>query len=170
MLLLEFLIFAAIVVFGLLKGRQEASKSRLGFSYALLPRLLTPAEERFLRVLSDVTRDRYFLACKVRVADVLKPQPYSHAAFNKISAKHFDFVLCDQSATRPLLVIELDDASHAQASAQARDAVKDAACRAAALPLLRVPVQARYDPAYLQKRISETISSPPLDSYIKHKV
>ncbi len=115
-------------------------------------------------VSGDVTRDRYFLACQVRMADVLDARPYSHAAFHRISSKHFDFVLCDPATTRPLMVIELDDSTHRRADAQARDAFKDAACRAAGLPILRVPVQPGYDPAYLQKRISETIFPSTLDS------
>jgi hypothetical protein len=53
--------------------------------------------------------------------------------------------------------IELDDPTHRRADAQARDAVKDAACHAARFPLLRVPVPSEYDKAYLQKRIAETI-------------
>lgn len=82
MLLIEFLVFAAIVVFGLLKGKQEAAGLRLGFSYIVHSRLLMPTEQRFWRV----------------------------------------------------------------------------------------PVQANYDPAYMQKRITETISCPTLDSHANPKV
>lgn len=157
MLLLEAIIVIAFVVVAFLKAKQEAGKSHASFSYATQARLLTTNEDRFRRVLSEVTGDRYFLACQVRMADVLDARPYSQAAFNKISRKHFDFVLCDPATTRPLMAIELDDSTHRRAEAQARDSVKDAACRAARFPLLRVPVQAQYDAAYLQKRISETI-------------
>ena len=167
MLLLEFLVFVAIVVAAYFKAKQEANKPRPSLPYVTQARLLTTNEERFRRVLSDVARDRYFLACQVRMADVLDARPYSHAAFNRISSKHFDFVLCDPATTRPLMVIELDDSTHRRADAQARDAFKDAACRAAGLPILRVPVQPGYDPAYLQKRISETIFPSTLDSRAK---
>ncbi len=158
MLLLEAVIVIVFFVAVFLKARQEA-KHRPHLSYVVQARLLTPTEERFHHVLSQASQGTYHLACKVRVADVLKTQPFSQAAFNKISAKHFDFVLCDKSTTRPVLAIELDDPTHRRAEAQKRDGVKDAACHAANLPLLRVPVQPDYDRAYLQKRIAETINN-----------
>lgn len=159
MLLLEAIIAIVFFVAVFLKARQEVKPSpRL--PYVVQARLLTPMEERFHHVLSQASQGTYLLACKVRVADVLKPQPFSQSAFNKISAKHFDFVLCDKSTTRPVLAIELDDSTHRRAEAQKRDGVKDAACRAARFPLLRVPVQPDYDKAYLQKRIAETIAPP----------
>ncbi len=158
MLLLEAIIVILFFVAVWLKARQEAGKPGLRLPYAVQARLLTPTEERFHHVLSQASQGTYLLACKVRVADVLKTQPFSQSAFNRISRKHFDFVLCDPSTTRPLLAIELDDATHRSADAQKRDAVKDAACRAANLPLLRVPMQSGYDKAYLQKRIGETIN------------
>ena len=170
MLLLEIIAIIAFLVVAFLKAKQEANKPKPILPYVAQARLLTPAEERFWRVLTDVTRTDYLLACKPRMADILKSQPYSHTAFNKISAKHFDFVLCDKNTTRPLLAIELDDASHAKASAQARDAVKDDACRAAQFPILRVPTQPGYDPAYLQKRIAEMIFPTPLDSHANPQV
>lgn len=167
MLLLEAIIVIVFFAAVLLKARQEANKPSPQLPYATQARLLTTNEDRFRRVLSEVTGDRYFLACQVRMADVLDARPYSHAAFNRISSKHFDFVLCDPATTRPLMVIELDDSTHRRADAQARDAFKDAACRAAGLPILRVPVQPGYDPAYLQKRINETIFPSTLDSRAK---
>lgn len=158
MLLLEAVVIIIVVlVAAFLKARQEANKPSPNLPYVTQARLLTPTEERFRHVLAHANQDQYLLVCKPRVADILRTQPFSQTAFNKISSKHFDFVLCDKTTTRPLFVIELDDRSHSQASAQARDAVKDAACRAAGLPFLRVPVQSDYDKAYLQKRIVETI-------------
>lgn len=160
MLLLEAVIIIVFFVAVWLKARQGAGKPELRPPYVVQARLLTPTEERFYHVLSQASQGTYLLACKVRVADVLKTQPFSQSAFNKISAKHFDFVLCDKSTTRPVLAIELDDSTHRRAEAQKRDGVKDAACRAARFPLLRVPVQPDYDKAYLQKRIAETIAPP----------
>ncbi len=161
MLLLEaFVIIIIFFVAAFLRAKQEANKPSPNLPYVTQARLLTPTEERFRHVLAHANQDQYLLVCKPRVADILKTQPFSQTAFNKISAKHFDFVLCDKSTTRPVLAIELDDSTHRQADAQARDAVKDAACHAAKFPILRVPVQSDYDKAYLQKRIAETIALP----------
>ena len=39
---------------------------------------------------------------------------------HRINAKHVDFVLCCPATLRPLLVVELDDASHGRADRQER--------------------------------------------------
>ena len=181
MLLLDVIIIAVLVIAFLKpKTRQKggfkpnfarkANELKPNFPYVTQAGLLTPTEQQFWRVLVSACGDAYLLACKTRVADVLDTQPFDRIAFNRVSQMHFDFVLCAKSTTRPLLVVELDDRSHASASAQGRDGVKDAACRAAGLPILRVPVQAQYDAAYLQKRIAETISPPALDTRPNLKV
>lgn len=132
MLLLEAVVIIIVfLVAAFLKARQEANKPRPNLPYVKEDRLLTPTEERFQNVLSQAGQDQCLLACKPRMADIIKTQPFSQTSFNKISAKHFDFVLCDKSTTRPVIAIELDDPTHRRADAQARDAVKDAACRAA---------------------------------------
>lgn len=69
-------------------------------SYILLPALLTPAERSFYGVLISAVGDSALVFSKVRVADVLKPQKGLdrsnwQRAFNRISSKHFDFVLCN---------------------------------------------------------------------------
>ena len=63
---------------------------------------------------------------KVRVADVLSPvgaQGKSNwqSSFNKISGKHFDFVLCAAGDLSVLCAVELNDQSQRQKSRQARD-------------------------------------------------
>ncbi len=165
MLFLEVVVLIiALLVAAFLKAKQDANKPSPVLPYVVQARLLTPTEERFHLVLAQAGGDRYLLACKPRMADILKTQPPNQSAFNKISAKHFDFVLCDKATTRPLLAVELDDPTHRRSSAQARDAVKDAACHAAQLPILRVPVQSEYDKAYLQKRIAETIGKTSVNN------
>ncbi len=46
---------------------------------------------------------------------------------------------------KPVFGIELDDASHRRSSRQVRDEFVENACKAAGLPLLRVPVQREYN-------------------------
>lgn len=65
-------------------------------------------------------------------------------AFNRISAKHLDFILCDPQSCAVKLAIELDDASHDSAKRQARDTFLDAACQSAGLPLLRIRAARGY--------------------------
>lgn len=55
---------------------------------------------------------------------------------NKVSQLSFDLLICSKDA-KPLLAIEVDDATHDTASARKRDAKKDRACRDAGLKIVR---------------------------------
>jgi hypothetical protein len=44
---------------------------------------------------------------------------------NRIARKHVDYLLCDPGSMRPVLGIELDDASHERAAREARDQFVD---------------------------------------------
>jgi very-short-patch-repair endonuclease len=78
------------------------------------------------------------------------------------SGMHRDFVLADPVRLEVGLVIELDDKSHSGIEAQKRDALKDAALKAAGVPLLRVRVAGRYNTGDLKARIAATLFSAGL--------
>jgi hypothetical protein len=82
------------------KASDPADTALREYSYALRGALLTPAEVRFYHALKEAVGEEFVIFSKVRVADILTPQAGLgqgdwQRAFNKISAKHFDFVLCD---------------------------------------------------------------------------
>jgi ssDNA-binding Zn-finger/Zn-ribbon topoisomerase 1 len=88
---------------------------------------------------------------KVRVADVVEPKPKAglgrsarQTAFNKISAKHFDFLLCDKEDLSVACAIELDDASHNSKRRQERDEFLKKVCEAAGVPLIQIPAKSAY--------------------------
>lgn len=63
--------------------------------------LFTPAERSFLGVLQQAVGNNAAIFAKVRVADIVEPKTglsrsARQKAFNKISAKRFDFLLCDK--------------------------------------------------------------------------
>ncbi len=67
--------------------------------YDLQETLFSPAERSFLGVLDLAVGDQARVFAKVRVADVLTPETGMgkskwQQAFNKISAKHVDYLLC----------------------------------------------------------------------------
>ena len=110
--------------------------------YRLLPVLLSPAEARLAASLTARLPSGYHLLAKPRLADLLTPRaaPGSRSwwrAFNRISAKHLDFVLCD-AAWRPVLALELDDRSHERPDRRRRDRLVEQALARAGLPLLRL--------------------------------
>jgi hypothetical protein len=49
-------------------------------------------------------------------------------AFNKIAAKHFDFLLCDKEDLSVACAIEIDDASHNSKRRQERDEFLKGVC------------------------------------------
>jgi hypothetical protein len=120
--------------------------------------LLSKAERSFFGVLQLAVNGRYIIFTKVRLADLLdiprgteKRQSY----FNRIQAKHIDFVICDKNLLRPLLAIELDDSSHNRADRKTRDNFVDAALAAAGLPILHVRASSGYNTQELTHAIQQ---------------
>ncbi len=136
------------------------------FTYSRQKSLFTQAELAFYRALREAIADRYQVFGKVRVADVLKPQTENRGdwqrAFNKISAKHFDFLLCDRDSLKVLAAVELDDSSHRRIDRVKRDDFLNQAVENAGLPLLRFPVQAIYDIKAIEHHITQTLGQPEL--------
>lgn len=78
--------------------------------------LLTEREYRFFKVLKIIAeRNSLDVLMKIRLADLVKvkdsiPKNEFYKYFNKISAKHIDFALIDE--TKVVILIELDDSTH----------------------------------------------------------
>ena len=123
--------------------------------------LLTAAERSFYEVLCNVTESELHVFPKVRLADLVwmpKGTANRQAHFNRIQSKHVDFVLCDREKLAPVLVIELDDASHEEASRRDRDTFVDTALIAAGLPILHIPAKRAYVPADLAALIEQKLA------------
>lgn len=123
--------------------------------------LLSPAERSFLGVLEQAIGSHYRIYGKVRIADVVETKRGLNAgerqrAFNRIGAKHFDFLLCDRHDLSIVCAIELDDRSHRKSSRQKRDAFVVALCRAVGLPLLNLRASRAYSVPELRAKILET--------------
>ena len=114
--------------------------------YRLRDDFLSRAELAYYCALKSVLGPRATLCMKVRLADILYvSRPNENAGFfNRIAQKHVDFLLCDSTTMRPVVAIELDDASHGRADRQERDAFVDGALEAAGLPLVRIAAQWEY--------------------------
>ncbi len=142
-----------VVLFALLV-LAKSKKGVIGYPYIAAPGLFTGAEAAFLRVLEQAAPD-YRVFGKVRVADVIRVQKglsnsARTAAFNRISAKHIDFVLCRPHDLTIICAVELDDRTHERRDRRARDAFLENALAAAQVPLVRIKNQQRYDMAELK--------------------
>ncbi|WP_299004105.1 DUF2726 domain-containing protein [uncultured Shewanella sp.] len=131
--------------------------------------LFSPAENTFFKILLSAIQapafnEKYLLFGKVRIADVLTPRNNLNRqqwqiAFNKISSKHFDFVLCDKQTLKVIAVIELDDKSHQRKKVQARDKLVNKACASADLPLIRFTAKKGYNINEVTNILHSTLSS-----------
>ena len=124
---------------------------------------MSPAERAFFSVLNQAAGEDWRVFAKVRIADVLTPakglnRSRWQSAFNAISAKHFDFVLCDPADVATKLAVELDDNSHDRPSRRRRDRLVEAACASAGLPLLRVKVARTYAVAEIRTQIQDLLA------------
>jgi hypothetical protein len=123
-----------------------ADESREPLPYRLRDDFLSAAELSFYHVLRTVVGDDAIICPKVNLADVffvVKPNE-NQAYRNKIDRKHVDFLLCDPKSLRPVMGVELDDASHKRAARQERDEFVDGVFNVAELPLVHVPASPSY--------------------------
>ncbi|HNO74436.1 MAG TPA: DUF2726 domain-containing protein [Nitrosomonas mobilis] len=164
-LLAVIVIVAAVLFLTLVKSKGGSRK----FPYQSLKFLLSKAERSFYGVLVQAIGNSGLVFSKVRVADVITPKKGFNGsdrqrAFNAISSKHFDFVICDPDDCSLRLAIELDDSSHGSAKAEKRDNLLSGACESAGLPLLRIKAAKGYVVADLRRQVEEAIT-PPKDTH-----
>lgn len=165
------LVALGVIAFALIAMLQNKSGATSAeFSYVKRPRLLSNAERSFFGILVQAVGEHGAVLPKVRVADVLAPKKGSdkstwQKAFNRISGKHFDFIICDPSSLTPLVAVELDDLSHKGKAALKRDSVKNSVSESAGFPLVRVKVARSYVVADIQQMLSGHISSMDIQPY-----
>ena len=112
---------------------------------------ISEAEAGFFRVLMRVVAGRGHVLAQVSLRQLLwlpgsnQSNPGRSAWQNKIAAKSVDFVVCDLATLRPLVVIELDEPTHARPERQDRDEEVEMMLRAAGLPYFRVLTSRAYD-------------------------
>lgn len=157
-LLLILLLFAALVAG--LKVLEKRSGEMEGEGYVLRNSILTPAERSFLGVLESLSIPGIRICVKVRLADIFDARDGKkgfQGRFNRIAAKHVDFLLVRQDSGAPLLGIELDDKSHARKDRKRRDQFLDHAFRSAGLPLVRIPAGPAYQPRAISEQVNEAL-------------
>jgi len=144
------LIIVAVFAVVLLRLKQNQGATPTGFPYKKLDVLFSPAERSFLGVLNQAIGNDAHVFGKVRVADVITPKKGMsrsdwQKAFNKISGKHFDYLLCNKNDLSVLCAIELNDSSHNSKKRKDRDKFLEGACESANLALVQISAQARYN-------------------------
>lgn len=148
-LLLILILVAAAFIFTEKNRNRSKTDFSISSSYRRAGPLFTPAERSFLGVLDTIISKDYRIFGKVRIADVIQPRAglspsMRKTALNKVSGKHFDFVICRASDLEVVCVLELNDSSHLALQAQASDLFKKQICTAMNVPLVSFPAQGGY--------------------------
>lgn len=157
------LVLVVLIVFLVRKRKgNEQSGEMDNFPYILGDGLFSPAERSFLGVLDQAVGVDFRVFGKVRVADVVNvakgtPKSLWQRAFNRISAKHFDYVLCHPTDLKPVCAIELNDQSHAKDERKGRDKFLEGVCASAGFPLVFLPAQHAYTLTEICDRIASAI-------------
>ncbi len=121
-------------------------------------KFLTRNERDFFEALYNIAGNHYYIFAQVRLADIFNAQGDDRSAyftaFNKIAAKHVDFLLCDKDLNI-LTGIELDDSTHELGYRQERDYFVNELFEEAGIPLLRFLVRESYYPDEIRAAIAE---------------
>ena len=145
-------ILAAVILALIILRMPKRQTEPQAFPYQSREFLLSPAERSFLGVLEQVLVDTgYRVFAKVRLADIVEvnkglQRSAWQSAFNSISRKHVDFVICRSDDMAFVGAIELDDGSHEKGKRKDRDIVVDKILEAAGITLLRVKAATAYAP------------------------
>ncbi|MBB1578388.1 MAG: DUF2726 domain-containing protein [candidate division SR1 bacterium] len=99
------IVLGILIFFEIKKRRTHYEVKKFFFSYAEKQAFLT-----IKKILRGEYGDRFELLSKVRLADIFDFSTYQE--FNKIKAKHIDFLILDTRNYTPILGIELNGTSH----------------------------------------------------------
>lgn len=148
-------VLAIVIIYLVNRFRERRVIREILDRYFLRESVLTKAELNFYRVLKEVVGEKFAILVKVRLADLFSTRGGEgfYNAFNKISAKHVDFLLADPQDFSPVMAIELDDRSHQKQSRKERDDFVDQIFEKTGLLLLRVKTANKYDPEEIRDRV-----------------
>lgn len=168
-ILIIVVIVVVVIVLAILKVNPAGGKGTLGFPYQPADILFTAAERSFLGVLDQAVGSDYRVFGKIRVTDVTKIKPglspsARQVAVNRVSQKHFDFVVCRADDLGIVCAVELNDKSHASKKAQARDQFLIKVCKVIALPLLQVPARRSYVTREIRSQFLSAVGTTHADA------
>lgn len=114
---------------------------KITYPYKLTQRVFSPKEGYFYRDVRPIAdKLKLIVFTKMRLADLLyipKGTENEKAWFNRIKAKHIDFIFVD-SNYKVRLLVEIDDQTHNRADRQARDEEVDEIFRQQGLEVLHL--------------------------------
>jgi very-short-patch-repair endonuclease len=144
----------AILVLAIVLGALVKRDAESGHWPLEAKRPLTTVEQKLYWRLTQSLPDNPVLA-QVQLSRIMavKRVPKRQAWLNRIDRKSADFVVCNKDFS-VAAVIELDDSSHDSAVRHKADADKDAALKAAGIPIIRWNVKSMPDGQSIRRVIA----------------
>lgn len=141
-------------------------------TYRKADALFTKAEKIFLDVLEDAVGDQFTINGKTRLADIvtvdhISCQREKRIAFNKIKAKHIDYLLCNKKDKSLVCGIELNDSTHNRKDRQDRDIFVNDVFEEISLPLVMIKWQNNYSVDEVRQIIFNAIKYEQNEQNIK---
>jgi len=161
-IILIILIIAIVIIFVIAiaikknKQTEEPKNSKIKLDIPVKrTRLLTNVEASFYQALKEVIPPQKSITCKCRLEDIMSVEngPQRQSFRNRIKSRHIDFVIFTPESGYTDFAIELDDSSHQKK--QDEDEFKNSLFQKIKMPLIRIKVQAKYNPDELKKIIDE---------------
>ena len=122
----------------------------------------TKSELDFYEILRDeILGERFVAMIQIPLSSVIgvagQYRKGGAAHWNKINKKRIDFVICRKDNLEGLLAIELDGSSHKKSSRKERDDFVNELFEAIEFPLLRIPVQDKYNRNLIAEMIADKL-------------
>ncbi|MDY0097532.1 MAG: DUF2726 domain-containing protein [Candidatus Dojkabacteria bacterium] len=111
------------------------------YKYERKEHLITKSEKEFLVTLESITKNIFYIFPQIHLPSLINhkiPGQNWKGALSHIDRKSVDYVICDKTNLKPLLVIELDDSSHQAEDRVKRDTEVERILNEAGVPLLRI--------------------------------
>ncbi|ABW19360.1 DUF2726 domain-containing protein [Alkaliphilus oremlandii] len=120
----------------------------------------TKNENLFFRTLQEALKEEnVIILSKVRIIDIISiPERQKNFIyyFNKLKAKHIDFVVCDKDYFSPIYCIELDDKSHLREDRIQRDILVNEIFKKVEMPLIRIKAKESYEVNEIKESLNIT--------------
>jgi hypothetical protein len=142
-----------VIMLGRLRSRKE---SRVDLSkYSLKDSVLSLAELRFYKVLSEVVGTKYQILVNPRLEDLFGVANGKgfEAAQNRLAGKQLDYLFCDPVTFEPVLGIDLVEQAPQSRNGTARDKFEDSLYTNTGLKILHVQAARAYKAEDLRDKI-----------------
>lgn len=143
------------------KETVENSEGKVPEKYLYEPKdsLLTANEKDYMKCIRAVLPENYLLQSQVNLASFIERTDESR--FHTELFRNVDFLIMDLEY-RPLIVIEVNDASHLSKDRQERDKKVTKICEEAGIPIIKLWTSYGINPEYIKNKIAQTLAALPV--------